>query len=377
VRQSLAIFIDAYRELNSKKLFWIVMGLSGLVVAIFAMVGINETGFKLLWFTIPSGFFNTHIISEEMFYKLLFANLGVKMWLAWASTILALIATAGIFPDLIASGSIELTLSKPISRLRLFITKYLSGLVFTALQVLVFTTACFLVLGFRAGLWLPGIFWAVPLMVLFFSYLFAICVILGLITRSTVASLLITVLLWFCVFLMHTGERSLLTFREVSVQQQERVQNDIKTMQKAIGDFRSVSGADAQLPPTLAKMQDTIERRERSLGRIGDIGQSIRKWHSVLFAVKTVLPKTSETLELLERVLVSKADIEQLRQGREPEEQDTPLGPDDVPIRMERVTDRVQDIVRSRSLWWVIGTSLAFEAVLVGIGAWIFSRRDF
>lgn len=375
MRQTLAIFLDAYRELNSKKLFWIVMGLSGLVVGMFAAIGINENGVKLLWFSIPSSVFNTRLFPEETFYKLMFANLGVKIWLAWASTILALVATAGIFPDLIASGSIELTLSKPISRVRLFLTKYLSGLVFTALQVTVFTLACFIVMGLRAGLWLPGLFWAVPLMVLFFSYLFAICVFLGLVTRSTVASLLITILLWFCVFLLHTGERSMLTFRELNAQQQERARTDIATMQKAITDFQNAT-PNAELPATLVRMQDTIQRREKSLARSQENGASIRKWHTITFAAKTALPKTSETLELLERVLVSKADMETLRQGRE-DEQEIPMGPDDVPVRMERVADRVQDVVRSRSVWWVIGTSLGFEAVLVALGAWIFVRRDF
>ncbi|NRA58263.1 MAG: hypothetical protein HRU13_09155, partial [Phycisphaerales bacterium] len=42
--QTLALMIDAYRELCAKKLFWITMILSTIVVAAFAMVGINETG---------------------------------------------------------------------------------------------------------------------------------------------------------------------------------------------------------------------------------------------------------------------------------------------------------------------------------------------
>ena len=33
--------------------------------------------------------------------------------------------------------------------------------------------------------------------------------------------------------------------------------------------------------------------------------------------------------------------------------------------------------LRSRSVWWVVGTSLAFEAVVLLIAAWIFCRRDY
>lgn len=33
--------------------------------------------------------------------------------------------------------------------------------------------------------------------------------------------------------------------------------------------------------------------------------------------------------------------------------------------------------LRDRSIWWVIGTSLIFEAFILALGSWIFSRRDF
>jgi hypothetical protein len=39
--------------------------------------------------------------------------------------------------------------------------------------------------------------------------------------------------------------------------------------------------------------------------------------------------------------------------------------------------DRQVEELRSRSLWYVIGTSLLFELVLLSVAAWIFCRRDF
>src|SRR5258705_12779130 len=87
---------------------------------------------------------------------------------------------ASIFPDFTAGGSVDLYLSRPISRLRLFLTKYATGLLFVALQVAVFASACFLVIGIRGGAWEPRIFLSIPLVVLVFSLLFCICVLLGL-----------------------------------------------------------------------------------------------------------------------------------------------------------------------------------------------------
>ena len=70
---------------------------------------------------------------------------------------------ASIFPDFVDRGSIDLMLSKPIGRTRLFFTKFLTGLLFAGLQVTVFTLASFLVIGLRGGDWEPWIFIAVPL----------------------------------------------------------------------------------------------------------------------------------------------------------------------------------------------------------------------
>lgn len=44
MRQTWAILFDAYRELNAKKLFWITLALSGLVVVAFAMVSLTPKG---------------------------------------------------------------------------------------------------------------------------------------------------------------------------------------------------------------------------------------------------------------------------------------------------------------------------------------------
>src|SRR5205085_9269224 len=105
---------------------------------------------------------------------LMFSELGVGIWLTFAALILAIVSTASLFPDLITGGAIDLYLSKPISRLRLILTKYATGLLFVALQVLVFCAASFLVIGLRGGVWEPRLFLAVPIVLCFFSYLFCI-----------------------------------------------------------------------------------------------------------------------------------------------------------------------------------------------------------
>ena len=154
--QTTAMLVDAYRELNAKKLFWITLVLSGLCVVVFGITGINEEGITALWFTLPIPV-NSNIISPELFYKTAFLNLGIGIWLTWIATVLALVSTAGIFPTLLTGGQIETMLSKPISRTRLFLTKFITGLLFVGLQVSLFCIASILVIGLRGGTWMPEI----------------------------------------------------------------------------------------------------------------------------------------------------------------------------------------------------------------------------
>lgn len=385
IRQTAAIFLDAYRELNARRLFWIVLVLSGLVVLVFAAVGINERGLTFLWWDLgvgPSVGNGFGQMTRPFFYKtVLFSQLGIRLWLAWIATILALVSTAGIFPDFLASGAIEFTLSKPIGRLRLFLTKYLAGLLFVTLQVGVFCAACFVVLGLRGAGWSPGIFVAVPLVVVFFSYLFGICVLIGVVTRSTIAALLLTVLAWMLIFGLHAAEQTLLTVREFNQARIVAYERDI-----AAREARQKEAASAE-PDGIARglmeaatrplREDVLKRRREQLDDMRDTRAWLVPIHRTVLAVKTTLPKTSETIELLQRVLMSRVEIDDTLDRAEESMQNMPLDDSEVPVDSGRVMRRVEEQRRTRSVAWIVGTSLLFEAAVVGLAAWLFWRRDF
>jgi ABC-type transport system involved in multi-copper enzyme maturation permease subunit len=373
--QTLAIFKDAYRELNAKKLFWIVLAISGLVVAAFGAVGLNERGLTVLWWEFPS-IFNSNLFSPGLFYKIMFANLGVKVWLTWIAAILALVSVASMVPDFISSGSIELALSKPLGRARLFVTKYLAGLLFVTLQVLVFTGAAYLVIGIRGKAWEEGLFWAVPLTVLCFSYIYSICVLFGLLTRSTIAALLLTLLVWFAFFGVHTTENTLLYFRLRKEMQAERGAAMVADMKKEKSDFEAQGKVGDDGKPEAWGGAERLAETERRTADAERSARSVGLWHKGFHSAMTLLPKTSETIEVLERKLVSDADLKSLR-DRDDSAPPPSFGGDEIRVNEKKVQERVQDTLRSRSVLWVIGTSVAFELVMLGVATWVFTRREF
>lgn len=358
--QTLAIFRGAYRNLNAKKMFWIVLALTMLLVVAMACVGIDESGVSLLFWTVTSAWTTEHT-PRSVFYHFLFSGIGIDVWLSWIATILALISTAGIFPDLVAGGSIDLVVCKPISRLRLFLTQYVAGLLFVTLQVGLFTAASFLVIGLRGGSWQPGLFLAVPLVVCFFSYLFAVCAFLGVATRSTLAALLLTLLFWFLLYGLHTADVGIGAFSAASEQQADVLRGEVRGLRQQVANRRAQSRpADDPATPrddSLAALQKRIADRQERRAEMIRRTDSLKKARRVLVGIKTFLPKTAETVELLQRSLIRVADMPGL-------DASGPQG-------------RLVTELRERSVGWIIGTSLIFEAVFLALGAWVFQRRDF
>ena len=387
IGQTLALFLDAYRELNAKRMFWIVLGLSGFVVLAFAVVGVKHGNLSFLWFetAIPV------IFEPAELYRMMFSAFGISVWLAFAATILALISTASIFPDFISGGSIDLYLSKPISRLRLFVTKYAAGLLFVALQVLVFAVASFLVLGVRGDMWEPRLFLAVPIVVCFFSYLYCVSVLVGVTTRSTIAAILLTVLAWGFMFLLSSAEVGLLYFQKQVAQESRSSANTLKLVNGQIA-YDEKQPAESRMPPD--QMQSLRRQREELEAQINSkAARNLEIAHSIVYGVKTAAPKTSETIGLLNRwLLPPDAMTPASQRATAADNEDEPAPPKPATRgkglfgrRADRADRRanaenaaeLQQELNERPVWWIVGTSLGFEAVVLGLAAWIFCRRDY
>ena len=353
--QTLALLHAAYRELNARKLFWITLGLSAIVIAAMASVGLNERGLTLLWWQFDLALLNTQFMPVDVFYKFIFAELVVPYWLAWVATILGLVSTSSIFPDMVSGGSIDVLLSKPISRTRLFLTRYLTGLLFMGLQVTVFATLAFLVIGIRGGSWEPWIFVSIPLVVLFFSYLFCFCALMGLFTRSTIASLLLTMLFWFFIFGINSAE---------AITMAGSTANEISTEQSR-ADLAEAMEAKDPIEVT-GPLTEKLTRDESSLST----------WHfahQIAYGLKAVLPKTDETIELLGRLLRDNAGMTVESQN---ENQGRIFGVSQR-ISQREFEQRLQERRDARGYFWIIGTSLIFECLVLWFACWRFSRRDF
>ncbi|TVQ53533.1 MAG: hypothetical protein EA377_07725 [Phycisphaerales bacterium] len=379
MRAVAAILLDAYRELSSRKIFWITLLLSLSLVIGYACIGFTETGMSFLFglYTVESEFFNIDSPLSSVLYRGLFVSLIVGIWLAWAATILALISTASIFPDLVARGSIDMILSKPVSRFTIFFAKYAAGLLFALLQVSIVCVGVFLAMGWRLGEWEWMIFLAIPVVVIFFSYLFCISAVMGIITRSAMTALLVAILFWFMLFSIQTTESMLLSFKLDSQVAMERQEEAAERTRAAIDSIMADEEAAENQATRLARLNVDLEIEEEAAAENRRAVEAIAPWHRRIELLLTPLPKTGQTIGLLDRWLVREGDMgmQDVMSGNFRRDQEGNIVPryEEETEAMRRLTEKYD----SKSLWSVIGSSLLFEMFILGIGAWIFLRRDF
>ena len=126
--------------------------------------------------------------------------------------------------------------------------------------------------------------------------------------------------------------------------------------------------------------QKRIDDMKEDIASAKDTFDKLIVWHEPVRIALIFLPKTGQTIGLLDRWLKDDSgfDIQAMMRGdmRSVEE----LEEFDNTTRFARkreASKRIHDDYSTRSLWYVVGTSLLFEGVILGLSAWFFCRRDF
>ncbi len=113
--------------------------------------------------------------------------------------LIAILVTANMIPDMFEPGSLNLLLSKPISRWGLYVSKFIGGCVFIALCAGYLFIGVWLWMGLALGVWDRAMLLSIPLYVIVFAIYFSISALVGLLYRSPTVSVILTLLFWaFC-----------------------------------------------------------------------------------------------------------------------------------------------------------------------------------
>ena len=119
---------------------------------------------------------------------------ALQWWVVGAAPLLALFSMASVVPKTLKSGQAALLFTKSRGRSEVLLGRFAGGLLFAAIPATLCVTGLFLTLGWRLGVWEGRIFLAVPFALLLFAVLSASAVMLGVLTNSASASLVVTLI---------------------------------------------------------------------------------------------------------------------------------------------------------------------------------------
>ena len=114
--------------------------------------------------------------------------------------IAAIVVTSSIIPQMFDPGAITLLLSKPINRSLLFVSKFIGGCAFILLNVSYLICGLWLIAGVRFGIWNHGMLWCIPIFLFMFLIYYAVSALSGVVWKSAIVSVVMTVIFWFLCF---------------------------------------------------------------------------------------------------------------------------------------------------------------------------------
>jgi hypothetical protein len=123
---------------------------------------------------------------------------------AWTTILLGVVITAFFIPHMLRRGSVDLLLVRPMRRASLLLCKFGTAVLFIGLSFTALMTALWLIVGLRTGLWTTGLLVGIPALTFFFAVLYAVSAYFGVVTRSPIVCILITLVVWFALWAIGT-----------------------------------------------------------------------------------------------------------------------------------------------------------------------------
>ena len=220
----LAVILDSFQAAACSRILWVTLVLITLFLIALAPISLDEvqektdhsptiTGLQLRYADRdfgPALQFPSQTTAELRSVALAwFMDHIVDLIVGFFGIFVALIVSCGVIPDTYRTGSVEMLLSKPISRPLLFLAKFVGGCAFVLMNISYLMLGLFVIVGLRWGLWDGRILIAIPVFVFYFTLLFSVSALVGLLSRSAILSLFAALLFWGSCILIASSKQAM------------------------------------------------------------------------------------------------------------------------------------------------------------------------
>lgn len=132
---------------------------------------------------------------------------GFSAVLYFLCTFLAIFATAHLVPRMQEKGTIDLYLSRPVSRLKLILSRYVAGMILAGSNVLYLIGSIWLIVIWKTHVVHPRFFFAGGVILFVIATLMAFAFLVGVVTSSTGVSIMSTYGLFFFALMLVGHDR--------------------------------------------------------------------------------------------------------------------------------------------------------------------------
>ncbi len=188
---------------------------------------------------------------------------------AWIALLVGVILTAFFMPNMMRKGSIDLLLSKPLSRWSLLLFKYVGGLTFVFINTAYAVVGIWLVMGIRSGIWSNGFLLTIFAITFYFAILYAVSTLFGVLSRNAIVAILVTIAFWFFLWIAGQAYSALDVFRHEKTMS-DRVPQWVYT----VGDtLNTILPRTSDLNKLTNKMvvQDTMGEGDKRRARLDNL----------------------------------------------------------------------------------------------------------
>lgn len=185
---------------------------------------------SLFFGAVPLPFFQNSL--SGMVYRI--EDTLVNGFGAWIGILVGVVITAFFIPNMLRKGTVDLLVAKPIHRTTLLLYKYVGGLSFIFLTSAVAVTSMWVALGLRSGIWATGFLLTILIITFFFAILYAVSTLFGVLTRSPIVAIMMTVVVWFVLWLVGQVYAGLEVVRKDSPEVAEKIPQWVYTSTNAL-----------------------------------------------------------------------------------------------------------------------------------------------
>lgn len=190
---TLALIRDTFREAFARKIFWGLFGLSTAMILFFLFllkIDIVEGASATVSLF---GRSNGRLADLDRLVRGVYA--AIATFLYTFGMFLAVFASSGLIPSVLEPGRIEVLVSKPISRSRILLGRYLGSVLVISCNVAYLVLGVWMILGIKTGIWSPAFLIAMATTIFIFAVLLSVVVLIGVLFESAALATMVSVAL--------------------------------------------------------------------------------------------------------------------------------------------------------------------------------------